>query len=315
MDGVEIDEPGLEERPRHVLQRGVQAAVQGDLGVQGAEDVGDAALFRQRRQPEFQPRDVVGPDGRVGRDAVLGDGMEPLDDVALRQKPVQEVRVRHAGLAPDDGEGGRNQQVVRRVFQQAEVALVRTHGRIHDVARLHLAARPTRNLVGPRHQASDGGNAVVGDVAGIEIVDDRPRLFRRVRGIVDDGAVAQGHGAPLVRRPACVRRPVLQDDVGPLDVSTKRLRQVVPGEQVYFEGKIAFLEGVSQVGDPFVLAGCRERNDIQIRVRTGVPIDAGAIRPDVHIGQMGMHQMQNDATLIGRHVDVGLHSHVSSDRV
>ena len=44
-DRVEIDEPGLEQRPRHRLQRLVHAPVQLDLVVQGAQDVRNSALF------------------------------------------------------------------------------------------------------------------------------------------------------------------------------------------------------------------------------------------------------------------------------
>ena len=46
--GVEIDEPGFEQRPRHGLQRFVHAPVQFDLVVQRAQDVGDGALFGER---------------------------------------------------------------------------------------------------------------------------------------------------------------------------------------------------------------------------------------------------------------------------
>ena len=47
-DGVEVDEPGFEQRPRHFLQRLVHAPVQFDLVVQRTQDVGDGALFRER---------------------------------------------------------------------------------------------------------------------------------------------------------------------------------------------------------------------------------------------------------------------------
>ena len=51
--GVEIDEPGLEQRPRHRLQRRVHPPVQLDLVVQRAEDVGDGALLLQ-----WWPQDI-----------------------------------------------------------------------------------------------------------------------------------------------------------------------------------------------------------------------------------------------------------------
>ena len=44
MDGVEIDEPGFEQRPRHRFQGLVHAPVQIDLVVQRAQDVGDGTL-------------------------------------------------------------------------------------------------------------------------------------------------------------------------------------------------------------------------------------------------------------------------------
>ena len=44
-DGVEVDEPGLEQRLRHLLQRLVHAPVQLDLVVQRPQDVRDGALF------------------------------------------------------------------------------------------------------------------------------------------------------------------------------------------------------------------------------------------------------------------------------
>ena len=53
-DGVEVHEPRLEERPRHRLQRLVHPPVQLDLVVQRAEDVGDGALFRNRRKMDVE---------------------------------------------------------------------------------------------------------------------------------------------------------------------------------------------------------------------------------------------------------------------
>src|SRR5690606_16687419 len=47
-DRVEVDEPRLEERSRHGFERLVHPAVQFDLVVEGAEDVGDGALVIQR---------------------------------------------------------------------------------------------------------------------------------------------------------------------------------------------------------------------------------------------------------------------------
>src|SRR5581483_5462423 len=46
-DGVEIDEPGLEERPRHRLERFAHLAVELDLVVERAEYVGDRLLFTE----------------------------------------------------------------------------------------------------------------------------------------------------------------------------------------------------------------------------------------------------------------------------
>ena len=46
-DGVEVDEPGFEQRPRHGLQRLVHAPVQFNLVVQRPQDVRDGPLFFQ----------------------------------------------------------------------------------------------------------------------------------------------------------------------------------------------------------------------------------------------------------------------------
>ena len=45
VDGVEMDEPGGEQRPGHCFQGGVQAAVEVNLVVKRAQDVGDGALI------------------------------------------------------------------------------------------------------------------------------------------------------------------------------------------------------------------------------------------------------------------------------
>ena len=50
--GVEIDEPGFEQCPRHGLQGLVHAPVQFDLVVQRAQDVGDGALFGKWWEPK-----------------------------------------------------------------------------------------------------------------------------------------------------------------------------------------------------------------------------------------------------------------------
>ena len=48
--GVEVHEPGLEERARQRLQGLVHAAVGLDLVIQGAEDAGDGALLGEVEQ-------------------------------------------------------------------------------------------------------------------------------------------------------------------------------------------------------------------------------------------------------------------------
>ena len=59
-DGVEVHEPRLEDRPRDGLQRFVHAAVQFDLVVERAEDVGDGTLFLKRRERDFSITNVFG---------------------------------------------------------------------------------------------------------------------------------------------------------------------------------------------------------------------------------------------------------------
>ena len=58
--GVEIDEPGPKQRPRHRLQRRVHPTVQLDLVVQRAEDVRDGALFGES-SPQDIKRDQITP--------------------------------------------------------------------------------------------------------------------------------------------------------------------------------------------------------------------------------------------------------------
>lgn len=53
-DGAEVDEPVLEQGAGHGLQGLVAAAVEFDLVVQRAEDVGDGALFGLGWQPNFE---------------------------------------------------------------------------------------------------------------------------------------------------------------------------------------------------------------------------------------------------------------------
>ena len=48
VDGVEVDEPGFEQRPRHLFQRLVHLPVQLDLVVQCSQDVGDNPLLCER---------------------------------------------------------------------------------------------------------------------------------------------------------------------------------------------------------------------------------------------------------------------------
>ena len=53
VDGVEIDEPRLEDRPRGRFERRVHLAVQLDLVVQRAEDAGNLALLVERRKQHW----------------------------------------------------------------------------------------------------------------------------------------------------------------------------------------------------------------------------------------------------------------------
>jgi len=48
-DGIEVDEPRREERPRDLVQRRVHLPVELDLVVERAEDVGDGALLGEGR--------------------------------------------------------------------------------------------------------------------------------------------------------------------------------------------------------------------------------------------------------------------------
>ena len=57
-DGVKVDKPGLEQRTGHLLQRVVHSPVQLDLVVQGAEDVGNSALFGEGRKNNFESAKV-----------------------------------------------------------------------------------------------------------------------------------------------------------------------------------------------------------------------------------------------------------------
>ena len=52
-DRVEVHEPRLEQRPRHLLQRLVHPPVQLDLVVERSEDVGDGALFGEGWEAHF----------------------------------------------------------------------------------------------------------------------------------------------------------------------------------------------------------------------------------------------------------------------
>ena len=62
VDGVEVDEPGLEQRPRHLFQRLVHPPVQFDLVVQHSQDVRDVPLFGEGREGDLnflrKPREL-----------------------------------------------------------------------------------------------------------------------------------------------------------------------------------------------------------------------------------------------------------------
>src|SRR5690606_26490107 len=80
-NGVEVDEPRLEQRPRHRLERRVHLAVQLDLVVERAEDAGDLTLRGKGRHREELRTECVSTQRRI-RGAVL-QVVEPdvLDEV------------------------------------------------------------------------------------------------------------------------------------------------------------------------------------------------------------------------------------------
>src|SRR5660398_68321 len=81
-DGVEVHEPRLEERARHLLEGLVHAAVELDLVVEGAEDVGDAALFVEWRAEDLEPTEVT-PTKASSTCTLFDDalnGRPPLDE-------------------------------------------------------------------------------------------------------------------------------------------------------------------------------------------------------------------------------------------
>ena len=60
VDGGEVDEPGLEQSPRHFLQRLVHPPVQFNLVVQRPQDMGDGALLGEGRNRKVKPLNPIG---------------------------------------------------------------------------------------------------------------------------------------------------------------------------------------------------------------------------------------------------------------
>ena len=56
---------------------------------------------------------------------------------------------------------------------------------------LYFSTCPARYLVFAKFKLLNLGDAILRDVAGIEVVDDRPRFLWRISGVVHDNALAK----------------------------------------------------------------------------------------------------------------------------
>ena len=95
--GSEIDEPVLEDRPRHRLQRLVHPAVQVDLVVQIAEDVGDGLLAVQRRKGNFHKTDIRFPQPKSHYPIRIGMKLPPNFAGVECVIQVCPINLRHPG--------------------------------------------------------------------------------------------------------------------------------------------------------------------------------------------------------------------------
>ena len=112
-DGIEVDEPRLEDRPRDRLQRLVHPPVQFDLVVQRAEDVGDGALFWQRRDRESHR---ISQEAKVGRASACNGVCRILEAFVTSrwrtEKAEDEFRVNRFQITRQFHEAGREQVMV-----------------------------------------------------------------------------------------------------------------------------------------------------------------------------------------------------------
>ncbi len=81
-DGIEIDEPAAEQRPRHRLQRLRPPPVQLDLVVQRSEEVGDSSLFLDLRKADTHRSELT----QIESWDRTSDGLVPNPILQLRAR-------------------------------------------------------------------------------------------------------------------------------------------------------------------------------------------------------------------------------------
>ncbi len=93
---AEVDEPVVEDGPRHRLESFVHAPVEFDLVVKRAQNFSDGALFGERGKIDGQSFNIDGIDRGVGSLTLFCYGLKILDGLVPRKEPVYEIRESNA---------------------------------------------------------------------------------------------------------------------------------------------------------------------------------------------------------------------------
>ena len=104
----------------------------------------------------------------------------------------------------------------------------------------------------------------------------------------------------------------LQNDVLFPNVFAEPLGRFGPNEKIDSKGKIAFLKRLLQFTDISHLLIRRKNHHIQIGIRSGSPLGAGTIGPNLDAGNILFQQIQNDLSLPRGNVEAFPYFHTVS---
>jgi hypothetical protein len=110
--------------------------------------------------------------------------VEAINDVALGQKVIEEVTIGFFIIDRDDRKARGNKHIWQHVTHDAVMPLIRAHRRVDNVVNSNLTPCPAWEIILPNNDALYIADAILRDIARVQIINERPLLRNRVSALI-----------------------------------------------------------------------------------------------------------------------------------